>query len=200
MMRRVSLLCIIGAALLGLACRQADDAGKGANSKGANANASREEKSATPSDSWVTIKIKLELLAGDITSGFATDVTTTDGVVTLSGKVDNQQTREAFDEVVKKVEGVRSVNNQLQIVPEAKAGEVNAADDKIEAGIEASIEKDQALAGLSLTADSNAGVVTLDGSVDNREELLKYAQAVRAVPGVKSVITTPVTVRGDRKP
>ncbi len=116
--------------------------------------------------------------------------------MTLSGKVDSAEARSAAEGVVKAVDGVKSVNNQLQVVPEEKRREVNAKDDKINDAIEKSLDSDPALQDLSLSARSNAGVVTLLGTVDNEEQLLKAAESLRRIPGVKSVVTSAVTVAG----
>ena len=59
------------------------------------------------------------------------------------------------------------------------------------------MDGDPKLQNLSLSVDSNAGVVSLDGSVDTVEQLWHAAQAIRKVPGVKAVVTSGVTVRED---
>ena len=46
--------------------------------------------------------------------------------------------------------------------------------------------------------DPTSGVITLDGTVETREQLLKAAEAIRKVPGVKSVDTKPVTVTSEK--
>ena len=158
-----------------------------------------ERKEAGTSDGWITAKVKLALLADQRVSGFATDVDTRSGVVTLSGKVNEDANKAAAEEVARKIEGVRNVNNQIQVVPDANRSQVNAADDKIEADIEQAMDANQNLKGLGLRADSNAGVVTLDGTVDTQAQLLNAAQTIRKIAGVKAVVTTPVSVRNERK-
>lgn len=176
---------------LAIACDRADNANRTEN---ANERAGA-ERDTGGSDGWITAKVKLALLADQRVSGFATDVDTKDGTVTLSGIVDEQTNKSAAEEVARDVEGVKNVNNQLQVVPGAKRDEISEADDKIEDAISTVMDQDQVLKELSLSADSNAGVVTLDGNVESQEQLLKAAQAVRSVPGVKAVVTSPVTVR-----
>ena len=91
------------------------------------------------------------------------------------------------------------MNNQIQVVPDAKRSQVNAADDKIEDETKKALDADANLKNLGLRADSNAGVVTLDGSVDTQDQLVHAAQAIRKIPGVKSVVTTAVTVKNERR-
>jgi hyperosmotically inducible protein len=198
-MRRVLVVTAIGLAISNLACTDAarhDNANHNANARG-NANAGGEARGGA-SDGWITMKTKLALLANHPTSGFETEVDTKDGVVTLTGMVDTGEAKAAADEVAKKVEGVKGVNNQLQVVPEARRKEVNATDDKIKEEIGKAMDNDPKLRELSLAVDSNAGVVSLDGTVDTNEQLLYAAQAIRKVAGVKSVVTSAVTVASDK--
>ena len=199
-MKMLSTMAVISLLIFSLACDRTDNANNANRPANANANANvNVARDTGTSDSWITAKLKLALLADGRVSGFATDVDTKDGVVTLSGKVDEQANKAAAEEVAKGISGVKSVNNQIQVVPDAKRSQVNAADDKIEDEIKKVMDADAGLKGLGLRADSNAGVVTLDGSVDTHDQLVKAAQAVRKVPGVKSVVTTPVTVKNERK-
>jgi hyperosmotically inducible protein len=202
MIRRLFLTIACGAVLLNLSCVGSENE-NAANRNGgadanANASASARGKGDGLSDSRITLEVKLALIADGRTSGFATDVDTRDGVVTLSGKVDTDQARSGADEVAKKVDGVKSVNNQLQVVPDAKRNEVDATDEKITDAIEKAMETDPSLTDVGLSANSNNGVVTLDGTVETREQLVKAAEAIRKVPGVKSVDVKPVTVTSDK--
>ena len=147
------------------------------------------------SDDWITLKTKLALVADKRTSGFDTDVDSRMGNITLSGKVDTLEAKTAATEVAKKIEGVREVDNQLQVVPDVRRKEVAAADSKIEDGIKNTVKSDPKLKDTSLSAKSNNGVVTLTGSVDTNKQLLNAAQAISKVPGVKSVDTTQVAVK-----
>lgn len=199
-MRKLSTVAALSLIIFSLACDRTDNANNANRPVNANANANANiARDTGTSDSWITAKVKLALLADGRVSGFATDVDTNGGVVTLSGKVDEQANKAAAEEVARGISGVKSVNNQIQVVPDAKRSQVNAADDKIEDEIKKVMDADAGLKGLGLRADSNAGVVTLDGSVDTHDQLVKAAQAVRKVPGVKSVVTTPVTVKNERK-
>ena len=195
MMRKLILNLSISLLLFTLACAQNQNANR-ANSN-ATANANRSESGAARSDSWIALKTKLALVANSPTSGYETEVDAKDGVVTLTGKVDTNDVKTEVEQVVRKVEGVRNVNNQLQVVPEARRSEVNAADNKIKDEIQKLMDRDTKLQNLSLSVDSNAGVVSLDGSVDTIEQLWQAAAAIRKVPGVKSVVTSGVTVRED---
>jgi hyperosmotically inducible periplasmic protein len=195
-MRKLLTATVISIFLLNLACRNTEhngNANHNANAR-ASANANAGKKAGGASDGWITMKVKLALLANNPTSGFETEVDTKEGVVTLTGIVDTNEAKAAADQEAKKIEGVKSVNNQLQVVPEAKLKEVNATDDKIQDEISKAMDNDPKLKDLSLAVDSNAGVVSLDGTVDTNEQLLYAAQTIRKIPGVKTVVTSAVTV------
>lgn len=195
-MRKLFLTACIGFLAFNTGCAPATNTNaNNANARG-NANATAGNK--TRPDSWVTLKVKLALLAENVTSGYETEVDTKDGVVTLTGKVDTNEAKTSMEATARKVEGVQSVNDQVQVVPDAKRKDINAADDKIKDELGKVIDSDPKLADLSLSVDCNAGVVSLDGSVDTHEQLLYAAQAMRKVMGVKSVVTSAVTVKDEK--
>lgn len=69
------------------------------------------EDSAQPvSDSWITTKVKADLLVTEETKGLDINVTTTNGVVTLSGKLDSQAQVEKAVAVARSIKGVKSVD------------------------------------------------------------------------------------------
>jgi hyperosmotically inducible protein len=66
-------------------------------------------------DSTITSKVKTKLFADDRLSGFAIDVDTFKGEVTLTGGVKSEADRQHATEVAKQVEGVKNVNNFLKL-------------------------------------------------------------------------------------
>ena len=68
-------------------------------------------------DTLITTTVKAEL-AKDVRLGTLTgiEVNTTQGVVTLAGKVHNSEEKALVEQKVRSVEGVVKVNNMLQIV------------------------------------------------------------------------------------
>ncbi len=63
------------------------------------------------SDSWITTKVKSELLADSVTKALDISVSTTGGVVTLSGTLATSAQVDQAVAVAKKVKGVKSVNS-----------------------------------------------------------------------------------------
>lgn len=197
MTRMIFLTAFLCFLALSLACSPSNNSNN-TNARG-NANATATQSREARPDSWVTMKVKLALLAESPTSGYETEVDTKDGTVTLTGKVDTNEAKAEMDSTARKIEGVKSVNNQLQVVPDAKRKEVNAADDKIKDEIGKAMDSDPKLKSLPLSVDSNAGVVSVDGTVDTNDQLLYTAQAIRKIPGVRSVVTSAVTVKEEKK-
>jgi hyperosmotically inducible periplasmic protein len=76
----------------------------------------RREVSKSAAGAALTTKVKTAL-AKDIGMGTATsiDVDSADGVVTLKGKVNSAEAKKKAEEIAKKVDGVKSVKNQLRV-------------------------------------------------------------------------------------
>jgi hyperosmotically inducible periplasmic protein len=68
-------------------------------------------------DTAVTARVKSALLAESQVSGFAISVETTNGVVQLTGEVDNQAQVDRAVQIASSAEGARSVQNQLRVKP-----------------------------------------------------------------------------------
>lgn len=73
------------------------------------AKASTKEVGDVISDSWITTKVKSTLLYSSNVKGSDIEVTTNDGVVTLSGKLDTGAERALAVELAENVRGVKSV-------------------------------------------------------------------------------------------
>lgn len=74
-----------------------------------------EEAGAYIDDAAITAKIKADFLADPLLKVFQISVTTTDGVVTLSGKVDSQASIDRSQAIASGVENVESVQNELVV-------------------------------------------------------------------------------------
>jgi len=68
------------------------------------------------SDSWITSKVKSELLADNLTKGFALSVATQDGVVTLQGHLSSQEAINRAEDLAKQVKGVKRLDTSALIV------------------------------------------------------------------------------------
>lgn len=62
------------------------------------------------SDSWITTKVKSEILADSVTKGFDVSVKTSHGVVVLKGQLANEDAVDHVKDIAEKVDGVKSVD------------------------------------------------------------------------------------------
>jgi len=62
------------------------------------------------SDSWITTKVKSDILANSVTKGSDVNVVTTDGVVVLKGMLSNQDAIDHVKDIAGKVKGVKGVD------------------------------------------------------------------------------------------
>jgi hyperosmotically inducible periplasmic protein len=76
----------------------------------------REKVSSTASNATLTTKVK-SALASDVGMKTMTniDVDSNNGVVTLKGKVDSADAKKKAADIAKKVDGVKSVKNELKV-------------------------------------------------------------------------------------
>ncbi len=80
---------------------------------GCAATSTRDSTGEYIDDSVITTKVKTLLAADDFLKSFQISVDTHDGVVQLSGHVNNQQAVNKAAEIASGVQGVRSVKNDL---------------------------------------------------------------------------------------
>ena len=79
------------------------------------------EESQTPvSDTWITTKVKGDLLVTEEVKGLDINVSTTNGVVTLAGLLDSQAQVDKAVAVTKAIKGVKSVETKALKVKQAK--------------------------------------------------------------------------------
>ncbi|PLR41132.1 molecular chaperone OsmY [Chimaeribacter californicus] len=80
-------------------------------------DAKEQSPKAYAGDTATTGEVKAKLLADDIVPSRHVKVITTEGVVQLTGTVENQAQSDRAESVAKAVDGVKSVKNDLQIKP-----------------------------------------------------------------------------------
>ncbi len=138
-------------------------------------------------DSWLTSKATIAMFADARVKGSEINVETMQGVMVIRGKVDTKDAKQAAEGIAKGIEGVTSVKNELQVVAPAKREATDDKDDAITTRVNAQIEKHADLKKAGIRAQTNAGVVSLSGEV---QDLMTSAQAswvAWQVHGVKSV-------------
>jgi osmotically-inducible protein OsmY len=136
-------------------------------------------------DSRLAVKINTALW-NDL-RGRQISVDTQDGVVTLRGKIDSEETKRAAGDSIGRLEGVKEVRNELQVVPPDRRAEVDAKDEAIARALDARFKQDPQLQDAVIGVRVDAGVVTLSGQVRGAATSSRAVELARGVPGVRSV-------------
>ena len=139
------------------------------------------------SDSWITAKTKIALFAYSRVNGSDISVATTDGAVTIRGKVDTDAAKQAAESIAKGIDGAKTVKNDLQVVAPTKREAVDDKDEAITARVNEQMAKDAQLKTAGIKAQTNAGVVSLSGEVPDLTTSAQASWSAWQVPGVKLV-------------
>jgi osmotically-inducible protein OsmY len=142
---------------------------------------------------WTTTKIQAQYFADADVKGRDIDVTTRNGVVTLSGRVDTEAQRQKAVQIARQTEGVTDVQDRLQVTPEAggaatpAAGGERLTDAQVTARVQSRFYQDDDLRRSSIDVRSESGVVTLGGTVPSESRKRQAASLARGVDGVTEV-------------
>ena len=144
-------------------------------------------------DSWITTKAKIVLLTTDGFSVNGPNVDTIHGNVVLHGTVGTTADRTRAEQTVRKLDGVKSVKNLLQVVPVTMKEAVASTDSDIKGRVEASLKTDTKMDDVKVSSVNN-GVVLLSGKAANLNETLRAIENAYSVNGVHRVATQIQTI------
>lgn len=136
-------------------------------------------------DVWITSMAKMRLLADSETPALDINVDTRDGVVTLFGIVAAKEVKQAAEVDVRKVSGVKQVNNDLQVVASAKQPAVKAQDEDVQRDVEKGLRDRASLKDVDIAVKNC--VARLTGTVPSGTQRLEAAVVARSTVGVCSV-------------
>jgi len=139
-------------------------------------------------DSGITAKAKAALVDDETIKSTDISVETEKGVVTLSGFVASQDQAEKAVALVKKVEGVKSVNDKLHVKDSEKQSVSGYAGDAATTSeIKAKLLADDIVPSRKIKVETTNGVVQLSGAVENQAQSERAESIAKAIEGVKSV-------------
>ncbi len=141
-----------------------------------------------PSDNDISFWVKEALREDPRVPSVDLDVSTIDGIVTLTGNVDNLVERNYAVREAKKINGVRGVVDQVTVEP------VFRSDSDITQTIRRRIIDDSSIHSHDLGVKVLNGQVTLDGTVDSWAEAQEAGLLARETLGVRSVENNLVAV------
>ena len=138
-------------------------------------------------DSYLTSKTKIALFADARVKGRQIDVETTNGQVMLRGKVDSEAALQAAESIAKGLEGVKSVKNDLEVIVPPAPEVLETKDETLTAYVKENMAKDADLKSVNIAVQTNAGVVSLTGEVQDMMTSANASWIAWQVPGVMSV-------------
>ncbi|MBD3384098.1 BON domain-containing protein [candidate division KSB1 bacterium] len=132
-------------------------------------------------DSDITLAIEAELVLDEAVASHLIDVSTKNGIVTLTGRVDNILNKERATRVAETIKGVRSVINNIEVVTPERSDKALSED------INAALLEDPATDSYEVGMVVDKGKVVLTGTVDSWQEKMLAGKVVKSVRGVKKV-------------
>lgn len=152
---------------------------------------------ATLGDTAITAKVKAKFLGESTLKDSDISVTTTNGVVTLTGSASNADARKHAGELASKVAGVSSVDNSL-VTPSASKTEAKAkqavattktavSDSWITTKVKSELLADSISKGFEVNVDTVNGVVVLKGTLANPDAVAHAKDIAAKIEGVKGV-------------
>lgn len=176
----VPILAVTGAAFLALVACEKRDAQ-------VSAPAASTSVGTEIDDAVVTTRVKSALLADHDTQSLDIKVETRKGTVQLSGFVASQERIDKAIALVRKVEGVKGVENGMSL-KDGKATVGEAVDDSIlTTRIKSALLADPDVKSFDIAVVSRKGEVQLSGYVDNRAQIDRVIEVVRGVSGVQKI-------------
>jgi len=127
-----------------------------------------------PDDATLTANVKSQLAAQSPALASMVDVQTKEGVVTLTGTVDNDSARNQAEQAAKSVANVKSVVNNVSV----KTPITVSDDPKIKSAVDANLAKYNVK---GVTAKVSDGQVTLTGEIprDKLQDAMKAANEAK---------------------
>lgn len=132
-------------------------------------------------DKDVTTAIEDRFLFDNAVPWSFVDVKTTDGIVTLTGSVNNLLARERATKIAESTKGVRAIVNNLTVQTKPRS------DEEIRKDVETALLTDAAADGYEIKTAVDDAVVTLSGTVQSFQEQNLAAQLAKGIRGVKDV-------------
>jgi osmotically-inducible protein OsmY len=108
-------------------------------------------------------------------------VAVTQGVAVLSGSVSNLLAKERVASVTESIRGVRSVVDQVTVVPVART------DEQLETDVTRALQRDIATRAYPIAVSAKEADVTLAGTADSWQQKKLFADVAETVPGVKAL-------------
>jgi hyperosmotically inducible protein len=147
-------------------------------------------------DTGLTGKVKAKLAAANDVPASTIEVSTRNGVVTLTGNVETVEVRERALQLARETKGVVEVVDMISVQTTEGTGDAPEPDRMMgeridDAGItmkvKANLLDDPVVKGLRIDVDTREGVVYLTGNVASENEKEQAIRVARGTEGVREV-------------
>ncbi|WKZ18431.1 MAG: BON domain-containing protein [Candidatus Jettenia sp. CY-1] len=132
-------------------------------------------------DREIAFAVEMELLNDEAVPAHLINAEANNGIITLSGSVDNLLARDRASRIAETVKGVRSVINTISVTP------VTRSDTQIIIDVEKALAIDPVTDFYEIDTKVDKGVVVLYSTVESWAEKQLAEQVVKGVQGVKGV-------------
>jgi hyperosmotically inducible periplasmic protein len=143
------------------------------------------------SDEWIAMKVRGELLVKANVSATSTTVAVKDGVVTLTGTVQNRAQKDLTEAYANDISNIKAVKNDL-VIKEPVAGETTVSTDMDDASITSQVKfsllSHRSTSALSTKIVTENAVVSITGVADSDAEKSLVTKLAQDTRGVKSVV------------
>ena len=146
---------------------------------------------AGPDAALTELKVRAALLEKLGTDALNIKVTVVGDKVTLTGAVGKRATEELAEEVARSVEGVRRVDNRLEVAEGGQASgnvENEAADSLLESKVKMALAGEIGRHAWKVEVEATDGVVSLRGTVPDRERRDIAVKTAKGTAGVREVV------------
>jgi len=155
------------------------------------ANAENDWKD-TANDAWIDGKAETTLLFNGNLNSFDINTDVTDGVVTLTGKVDTDVDKALAEELIESLDGVEDVENMLTVMSNEKSDTAEIMqtlrDSKVETVVKTRLLFESEVTGTDIEVEVKDGVVMLNGKVDSDAERDLAVTIAKNTNDVKDVV------------
>jgi osmotically-inducible protein OsmY len=139
-------------------------------------------------DGLLYAAVKARLAGSDIDSTTRISVIVHDGVVTLRGAVKDAATKEHEVNLVRKMRGVKAVNDEIRVGRVGPSAAQTVSDAALVAAVEAQLAAQAGVNVAGIKVRASAGTVTLSGHASTEAIKSTLVEAARHAPGVRNVV------------
>ena len=133
------------------------------------------------SDSEISLALETQLLLEESVPSHRLEIKTLEGIVTITGEIENLLAKHRAAEIASTLRGVRAVVNNILVNPRPRP------DQEIKKDIKSAFLNDPAIELSDLEVELSNGIVTLSGIVQSRQERELAGEIAAGIKGVRDI-------------